>query len=59
MLDRKFEKFHGGPFAAPNSAQNAPRVTLNRNGLIYMNGRMYAELGAAIVGQYAGDGGGV
>jgi hypothetical protein len=41
-LERKWEKFRGGPFAASASE---PRVTLNRKGLIYMNARMYTALG--------------
>ena len=41
-LDRKWEKFKGGPLAG---AANMPRVTINRKGLIYMNARMYAAFG--------------
>ena len=43
-LDRKWEKFQGGPASAPAGRQ-AVRVTINRKGLIYMNGRMYQAFG--------------
>ena len=41
-LDRQWEKFRGGP-----TASNAERirVTLNREGLIYMNAKAYAAFG--------------
>lgn len=41
-LDRKWEKFKGGPASA---AAQAFRVTLNRKGLIYMNARVYQAIG--------------
>lgn len=41
-LDRKWEKFRGGPLPA---SSKEPRVTLNRKGLIYMNASMYAAFG--------------
>ena len=41
-LDRKWEKFRGGPKSAE---ANAVRVTLNRHGLIYMNAKMYQAMG--------------
>ncbi len=44
-LDRKWEKFRGGPCGGPNATQNVGRVTLNRKGLIYMNARMYTQFG--------------
>ena len=41
-LDREWEKFRGGPTAA--NAERI-RVTLNREGLIYMNAKAYAAFG--------------
>ena len=45
-LERKWEKFRGGPAGAPNGANDAARVTINRLGLIYLNARAYAEFGS-------------
>lgn len=44
-LDRKWVKFHGGPLAGPMAMRNQVRVTINRKGLIYMNSRMFTEMG--------------
>ena len=44
-LDKKWEKFRGGPRAGPAAMRNQVRVTINRKGLIYMNVRMFTELG--------------
>lgn len=44
MLNRKFEKFRGGPSDRFNS-RNDIRVTINKRGLIYFNSRMYRILG--------------
>jgi hypothetical protein len=41
-LERKFEKFHGGP---ANKTGTEPRVTINRMGLIYLNAKAYQVLG--------------
>lgn len=41
-LDRKWEKFHGGPLTKDGETL---RVTLNRKGLIYMNAKGYQALG--------------
>ncbi len=41
-LDRQWEKFRGGPTA---SSAERIRVTLNREGLIYMNAKAYAAFG--------------
>lgn len=43
-LDRRFEKFRGGPLPARRAADE-PRVTINRKGLIYMNACAYERLG--------------
>jgi len=45
MLDRKWEKFQGGP-AARGGGSATERVTINRKGNIYMNSHMYAALGS-------------
>ncbi len=42
-LDRKWEKFKGGPLAKDGSAL---RVTINRMGLIFFNAKMYQCLGS-------------
>ena len=42
-IERKWEHFDGGPAAAPGRA--GVRVTINRNGLIYMNDRAYELIG--------------
>ena len=42
-LDRKWEKFRGGP--AENKAEQAIRVTINRKGLIYFSSKMYHAIG--------------
>lgn len=42
-LEKKWEKFDGGPMAAPGRA--GARVTINKNGLIYMNAKAYDLLG--------------
>jgi len=42
-LDRKWEKFKGGPLSKGGAEV---RVTLNRKGLIYMNAKMYKCLGS-------------
>ena len=42
-LERKWEKFDGGPASAPG--RGGARVTINRNGLIYMNDRAYETFG--------------
>jgi len=42
-LDRKWEKFKGGP--AVNKAEQSIRVTINRKGLIYLSSKMYQALG--------------
>jgi len=45
MLEKNFEKFHGGP--ATRLGQLAdPRVTINRKGLIYLNRKAYEALGS-------------
>ena len=44
-LDRKWEKFRGGPQAGPMAMRNQVRVTINQKGLIYMNTRMFTEMG--------------
>ena len=41
-LDRKWEKFQGGP---ARSAADQVRVTINRKGLIYLNTKAYEALG--------------
>ncbi|MBK9216479.1 MAG: hypothetical protein IPM59_12965 [Chloracidobacterium sp.] len=43
-LDRRYEKFQGGPAMSPAGARE-PRVTINRKGLIYMNDCAYNKLG--------------
>jgi hypothetical protein len=44
-LDKKWEKFNGGPAASVRSAQETLRVTINQKGLIYMNARAFQALG--------------
>ncbi len=45
MLDKKFEKFRGGP--APRFGRSdAPRVTLNPRGVLYFNDRLFKEMGS-------------
>ena len=44
-LDKKWEKFRGGPQAGPAAMRNQVRVTINRKGLIFMNVRMFTEMG--------------
>lgn len=41
-LDRKWEKFRGGPAAA---SKDDVRVTLNPRGLIYLNAKAYGAIG--------------
>ncbi|MGH9821028.1 MAG: hypothetical protein ACRD43_12755 [Pyrinomonadaceae bacterium] len=41
-LDRKYEKFKGGPYL---SRGDEIRVTLNRRGMIYLNAKAYQCLG--------------
>jgi hypothetical protein len=43
-LNRKWEKFKGGPASGPRGEQ-AVRVTINRKGLIYFNAKAYQVLG--------------
>ena len=45
MLERKFEKFRGGPAAQLGKLAD-PRVTINRRGLIYLNRKAYESLGS-------------
>jgi hypothetical protein len=45
MLERNFEKFHGGP-AARLGQMAEPRVTINRRSLIYLNRKAYELLGS-------------
>ena len=42
-LERKWEKFRGGPLA---KGTDVLRVTLNRNGLIHMNAKAHQVLGS-------------
>lgn len=42
-LDRKWEKFSGGP--AVSKAEKELRVTINRKGMIYLSAKMYAVFG--------------
>lgn len=42
-LDRKWEKFRGGPAGKPSAG--AVRITINRKGLIYLNAKAYQVLG--------------
>jgi len=42
-LEKKWEKFRGGPLA---KGTDVLRVTLNRNGLIYMNAKAHQVLGS-------------
>ena len=42
-LDRKWEKFRGGPKSA---TAEETRVTINRKGLIYFNSKMHQALGS-------------
>jgi len=44
MLDTKFVKFRGGQ-GGPGRSSKAPRVTLNKNGTIYLNRPAYDALG--------------
>ncbi|MFN0280213.1 MAG: hypothetical protein ACKVRN_16670 [Pyrinomonadaceae bacterium] len=44
-LESKWEKFRGGPAARLGKALE-PRVTINRRGLIYLNGWAYKALGS-------------
>ncbi len=43
-LDRKFEKFRGGP-SHRMDLKNKLRATINRRGMIYFNNKLYGELG--------------
>lgn len=43
VLDRKWEKFKGGPLERSGEAL---RVTVNRKGLIYMNAKAYQVIGS-------------
>lgn len=45
MLERKFEKFRGGPAARLGQLAD-PRVTINSRGLIYLNRKAYESLGS-------------
>ena len=45
MLERKFEKFRGGPAVKLGQLAD-PRVTINRRGLIYLNRKAYESLGS-------------
>lgn len=45
LLDRKWEKFRGGPVGT-GGGSNHPRVTINRKGLIYLNAAAYEALGS-------------
>jgi hypothetical protein len=42
-LDRKWEKFTGGP--AASKAEKELRVTINRKGMIYLSAKMYTVFG--------------
>ncbi len=42
IMDRKWEKYNGGPAA---SSSQMLRVTLNRKGLIYLNAKAYTAFG--------------
>ena len=45
-LDRKWEKFHGGPVCNRNAGQQEVRVTLNSRGQIYMNRLAHERFGS-------------
>ena len=45
VLDRKWEKFRGGPATAGGGSPEM-RVTINRKGLIYMNRTAYQAFGS-------------
>lgn len=45
MLDRKWEKFRGGPCAMGGGSREM-RVTINRKGLIYLNRTAYQAFGS-------------
>ncbi len=45
MLEKNYEKFHGGP-AARLGQLAEPRVTINRRSLIYLNRKAYEALGS-------------
>jgi hypothetical protein len=44
-LDRKWEKFTGGPATSMRRAADAMRVTINRSGMIYLNKKAYEAFG--------------
>lgn len=44
MLNRRFQKFRGGPADKFNSSVTA-RVTINPRGMIYFNDKMYQDMG--------------
>jgi hypothetical protein len=45
-LDRKWEKFRGGPVVNRNAGQQEVRVTLNSRGQIYLNRKAHETFGS-------------